>query len=596
MNVSLPSAAQEARGFWVLRFRLLRCLLQQAFSSSRLRTLVILTLSLIFWIAMYVMFHEGFRLLWMTIQHEATRSQTVHAIYNVFFLALLTMLTVSSAIVIYGGLFRGRETFFLLTIPVTSRRIVLHRFQETMLITCWGFFLLGSPLLLAYGAVAGAPWYYFLLMLPFMLAFVFIPGSLGAILCLLVVRFLPTLRLYLLAIAAALMVLAMLLLAWMLLEDTSVETLMSFDWFHGMLAKLQYSEQRCLPSWWLSTGLLESAHPAASETQLSWLESLGFFACLTSTAMFGYLMVGAAGERLYVKGYSGLAGLASDRKKARTNIFDEFTGLVTLPLPQSMRHLVQKDFRIFRRDITQWSQFAIFFALLAFYFLNIRRLHYGTSFRGWMTAVSFLNVGVTGLLLATFTTRFIYPLISLEGRRFWILGTLPIHRSSILLSKFFFATAMSLVPCSALILLSDVMLGLHITSPLIAICHQVTCVALCLGLSGLAVGLGARFPNLREASAAKIAAGFGGTLTLVISVIYIAVVVLLTAVPTISAVSPACQLRIAHRRHLDAAEFPIGKSGYHHNGIGDHYHPGRRSDYFAALKWHPSAKRTGTIA
>jgi ABC-2 type transport system permease protein len=153
-----------------------------------------------------------------------------------------------------------------------------------------------------------------------------------------------------------------------------------------------------------------------------------------------------------------------------------------------------------------------------------------------MTAVSFLNVGVTGLLLATFTTRFIYPLVSLEGRRFWILGTLPLKRSAVLWSKFFFAAGMSLIPCSALILLSDVMLGLHITSPLIALCHQITCAALCLGLSGIAVGLGARFPNLREASAAKIAAGFGGTLTLVISVIYIAVVVLLTAVPTISVV------------------------------------------------------------
>jgi ABC-2 type transport system permease protein len=440
----------------------------------------------------------------MTIQHEATRSQTVHAIYNVFFLTLLMMLTVSSAIVTYGGLFRGRETFFLLTIPVTSRRIVLYRFQETMLITCWGFFLLGSPLLLAYGTIAEAPWYYFVMMLPFMFAFVFIPGALGAILCLVVVRYLPNLRFYLLAMAAAVAVLAVVLVAWFLLEESSPETLLSFDWFHGMLARLQYSEQRCLPSWWLSTGLLEAAHPATSRTQLSWLESLGFWACLTSTAMVAYLALGFVGEKLYVAGYSGLAGLASDRKRARKNIVDETVAVFSWPLPKHMRHLVQKDFRIFRRDITQWSQFAIFFALLAFYFLNIRRLHYGTSFAGWMVAVSFLNVGVTGLLLATFTTRFIYPLVSLEGRRFWILGTLPIDRSAVIWSKFFFATFMSLIPCSALILLSDVMLGLHITSPLVAISHQVTCCALCLGLAGLAVGLGARFPNLREASSTSL--------------------------------------------------------------------------------------------
>jgi ABC-2 type transport system permease protein len=50
-------------------------------------------------------------------------------------------------------------------------------------------------------------------------------------------------------------------------------------------------------------------------------------------------------------------------------------------------------------------------------------------------------------------------------------------------------------------------------------------------LSGIAVGLGAKMPNLRDDSPSRIAAGFGGTLNLVISTAYIAAVVLLTALP-----------------------------------------------------------------
>ena len=73
--------------------------------------------------------------------------------------------------------------------------------------------------------------------------------------------------------------------------------------------------------------------------------------------------------------------------------------------------------------------------------------------------VSFLNLSVVGLLLSTFTTRFIFPMISLEGRRFWILGLLPVRRETILWSKFFFAAGGSILPCSALVLLSDVMLA-----------------------------------------------------------------------------------------------------------------------------------------
>jgi len=67
---------------------------------------------------------------------------------------------------------------------------------------------------------------------------------------------------------------------------------------------------------------------------------------------------------------------------------------------------------------------------------------------------------------------------------------------------------------------------------LVAASHQVTCLVLCTGLAGIAVGLGAKMPSLRETSPSRIAAGFGGTLNLVISTLYIVAVVLMTALPT----------------------------------------------------------------
>jgi hypothetical protein len=72
--------------------------------------------------------------------------------------------------------------------------------------------------------------------------------------------------------------------------------------------------------------------------------------------------------------------------------------------------------------------------------------------------ISFLNLAVVGLILSTFTTRFIFPMLSLEGRRFWILSMLPVKRDSILWGKFVFAAAGSSIPCCLLILLSDAML------------------------------------------------------------------------------------------------------------------------------------------
>ena len=51
-----------------------------------------------------------------------------------------------------------------------------------------------------------------------------------------------------------------------------------------------------------------------------------------------------------------------------------------------------------------------------------------------------------------------------------------------------------------------------------------TLLILCFGVSGISVGLGARFPDMRETDPSKIAAGFGGTLNLVASLLFIFVV------------------------------------------------------------------------
>ena len=52
-------------------------------------------------------------------------------------------------------------------------------------------------------------------------------------------------------------------------------------------------------------------------------------------------------------------------------------------------------------------------------------------------------------------------------------------------------------------------------------------------LSGLAVGLGALFPNFKEDNPSKIVSGFGGTLCLVASFLYITLFVTCAALPDV---------------------------------------------------------------
>ncbi len=77
-------------------------------------------------------------------------------------------------------------------------------------------------------------------------------------------------------------------------------------------------------------------------------------------------------------------------------------------------------------------------------------------------------------------------------------------------------------------ILSDLMLRMH---PLMIALHMGMVLVLCLGLSGISVGLGARLPNLRENDPSKIAAGFGGTLNLLVSLVFIFSIVTALAFP-----------------------------------------------------------------
>ena len=93
-------------------------MIREAFSIARLRTTVLVVLMGFFWVALYLLFAEGFEFLREGLTGPTMRQQIVQAIFNTFFFTLTFMIAMSSAIVLYGGLFRSQETTMLLTLPV----------------------------------------------------------------------------------------------------------------------------------------------------------------------------------------------------------------------------------------------------------------------------------------------------------------------------------------------------------------------------------------------------------------------------------------------------------------------------------------------
>ena len=517
----LIPAEAESRVLSRLRSTIAWETLQSMLSVARLRLALVVLLSVVFWGALYGLFIEGFLFL------ESIHAELISLLFNAFFSSLMIMLLFSTAILLYGNMYCSPEARLLLTLPVRAEAIFSHKFQEAMWFSSWGFILLGSPMLVAYGVVRHSPWTYFAMLLPFMVSFVVIPATLGGICCMSAVAWLGRLRVHALAILVAVVCVGAAWLGWSLIGSVAVGGGTS-EMFETVLSRLSITEQKFLPSWWLSSGLIEAARDSERpETRLAALsEAVKFLAVLVSNGMLLHLLARWLARSCYRQGYSQLVGEVPARRQRQISWVDQALSAAGTARGRPLRLLLVKDLRLFRRDISQWSQFVIFFGLLGLYFFNLRSFNYNMAYA---SMISFLNLAVAGLILSTFTTRFVYPMISLEGRRFWILGLLPVHRDQIVWSKFLFSFFGGLLPCCALLYLSDSMLG--ISRSLIWV-HEICCVVLCMGLSGIAVGLGARMPDLRESSPAKIAAGFGGTLCLVLSSLFIMSVVVIAAIPT----------------------------------------------------------------
>jgi ABC-2 type transport system permease protein len=258
----LPSEDREAQLFWQLRTRVAWMRLQQLLTKARLRTSLVAGLSLFFWCGLFMLFFEGFKFL---VDHVGPpgatyHAQTVYFVFHLFFASLNVMLVFSSGIILYTALFNSPETEFLLTLPTRPERIVLYKFQEAVFYSSWGFFLLASPMVVAYGIVVSAPWYYYCFMMPLIISFVYIPCAIGAICCLFIVYKMPKLRSIIVGISALVTIGIAARSIWQTASSPQAK-LFGSEWFQDTLHRFRFTEQEWLPSSWLTGGVLEAARP-----------------------------------------------------------------------------------------------------------------------------------------------------------------------------------------------------------------------------------------------------------------------------------------------------------------------------------------------
>jgi ABC-2 type transport system permease protein len=487
--------------------------------ESRLKIGVVGVSAVILWLALLLGFWGAFN--WL--QNEAFEAQPaadaisladllMRRLLSIFAAALFIMLIFSNVLIAFSTLYKAKEVQYLLQAPVPIPVFFVARFVECISFSSWASAYLGSPLIIAYGLIADAHPAYYLAATLYYVPFVAIPAAVGAVLSMTFVRVFPRLprgTLIVLAIAAVVA------LFFYLRQTFNAERMAEESVLTLVMEATTQTQAPYMPSAWASEGILAAAggdFPAATFR----------FLLLLSNALMATWLAAQIAERIYLTGFSALMGSEFTRPrpfgKGILGRLDSIFGWVRQP----HRALIVKDIKLFWRDPAQWMQFAIFFGLMAgyvAYLANRRGAYESEAYRSWIAS---MNGGACALILASLTSRFVYPQMSLEGFRFWILGLAPLSKRQLIWQKYALSVGVTLPLPLIIVVLSCIFLKVSALHFAVSV---YTILLATFSLSGLAVGLGSLYPNFQEDNPARIVSGMGGTLNLLMSVGYLVLVV-----------------------------------------------------------------------
>lgn len=456
-------------------------------------------------------------------RHRATfAGPLIASLFDVLFSALGAMLLISTGIILYASLFTSAEARFLLSTPAAASRIFASKFQSAAAFSSFGFIVLGFPILVAYGLVARvSPWYLFLLPV-FLVGFSLLPAALSSIACLVLMR-LPRGRrtTTLVVLGSALMIVVGI---WLHRVGTSTRQALATahpDAVHAVIGHFSLASHPLQPGRWLTAGLLAAARGEIGP-------SLRLLALLWGAGLATYGLTVFLSAHTYRAAYNEAAGGGRHRSRFGGYGLDRIMELLVGYLDRPTRLLVVKDFRGFRRDPSQWVLLVVFALMLALGAGNFRSFTTRAPDGLDLSLIGLAQLAGTAVLLCAGLSRFIFPLVSLEGRRFWILGLMPIGRRQILTGKFAFAATCSALAGLVIVVGSELLLGLP--GPTVFV-HAITIASVAIGLSGLNVGLGACLANFRETDASRIVVGPNGTINMVIGLLFLTITTAVMAGP-----------------------------------------------------------------
>jgi ABC-2 type transport system permease protein len=368
---------------------------------------------------------------------------------------------------------------------------------------------------------------YYLTLVPVLLATAILPTSLAVILCMVLGVLFSAQRTRQGLLFVASLVFAVI---FVLFRNLEPERFLNPDErapLLEVLGRLQSDDVAWLPSTWAIDALWPylgyaaevRSHPVAL---LLLGSAAAFFA--------GAWVFRALYRRAFSRAQEGVGG--TDRRRAGRDLAARLgVRLRWIGGGGLRRAILRKDFLVFVRDTAQWSQAFLIALLVVIYVVNFRYIR-SAGESGILSPISlhFVNLALGGFVAVAVCVRFAFPSVSLEGKAFWLIACSPNRMRDFLRAKWISLASPLIVLIGMLVVITSIWLGSEAT---LTVASALVVVPLTIGLCGLGLGLGARYPRFGIDNAAKIAAGFGGVLYMFVGMTLLLVIVIASVQPTL---------------------------------------------------------------
>ena len=442
-------------------------------------------------------------------------------LFVVLFIFFMTV-NIGNIVVSYSTFFKSKEVAFLLTQPVSFVQIFIVKFFDNFFYSSSTLLLMVSAALTGYTSYFNLPWLFvpfsiIVLILPFM----FIAGTLGAIILLVIMRFAASFGIKKVLFTIATLYAFAIILFYIFSSPVQIVTRV-FEYFPNINNYFGFLESpviKLLPNHWVADSLY-------------WISSGKYLAAgwsvflLIVFAILFYLLALFLAKKWFYKSWLIFLNLSNElavkRKKFRLSAFSFEKKSSFKPKREA---LVKREILMFIREPSQWSHFLVMTFLITVFVLSISNIDVLllNAFNVYLKTLIYLIIYMFNVfLIASMSLRFIFPLVSLEGETIWKIRSAPLNYKKLMLTRLTIYFLVILIIGQILNFVSNYQFSI-----VLAVISQLNTAFVTITLVSFNFGMGAAYANYKEKNPIRVASSQGASFTFLFTIIYLVFLIIL---------------------------------------------------------------------